>query len=178
MIAAAADEIIADPNSIVGSIGVVSSGFGFTGLIDKLGIERRVHTSGRQKAMLDPFQPEKPDDVEHLKALQAEIHAAFVDLVKSRRPHLAADEDLFTGAFWTAVRGRDYGLVDGLGDLHTVLRQRFGADVRVKVMGQPRGFLRRRLGMAAASAPGLAGASVDAIMTLLEERALWGRFGR
>lgn len=178
MIALAGDEIIADPNSIVGSIGVVSAGFGFTGLIERLGIERRVHTSGRQKAMLDPFLPEKPDEVEHLKALQAEVHTSFVRLVRSRRPALAEGEDLFTGAFWTGARALGYGLVDGLGDLRSVLRERFGDDLRLRVLGEKRGFLRRRLGLGPRSAaPDLAAGSVDAIISVLEERSLWSRFG-
>lgn len=177
MLALAGDEIIADPNSIVGSIGVVSSGFGFKGLLDRVGIERRLYTSGRQKAMLDPFLPEKPEDVAHLKALQEEVHASFIGLVQSRRPALATEPDLFTGAFWTGAKARQYGLVDGLGDLRTVLRQRFGDDVRLRVMGQPRGFLRRRLGFGAAAEPALAAGAVDAIIAVLEERALWRRFG-
>ncbi len=186
LIALAGDEIIADPSSIVGSIGVVSAGFGFTGLIDKLGIERRVYTAGSQKVMLDPFQAEKPEDVEHLKELQREVHATFVDLVRSRRPSLPADRDLFTGAFWTGGRALEFGLVDRLGDVGSVLRTRFGARVRVKPIGPRRSFLQRRFGarggpsgdrFAEAFAGALAARSADAIMAILHERSLWSRFG-
>src|SRR5690606_22101022 len=112
MIALAGDEIIADPSSIVGSIGVVSAGFGFQELIKKIGVERRVHTSGRNKAILDPFQPEKEEDIERLKALQEEVHQTFIALVKERRgAKLAEDDDLFTGLFWTGERGHALGLV-------------------------------------------------------------------
>src|SRR5690606_23612776 len=102
MIALAGDEIVADPSSIVGSIGVVSAGFGFQGLIKKIGVERRVHTAGRNKSILDPFQPEKKEDVERLKTLQLEIHDTFIDMVRERRgAKLAEEPDLFTGLFWT-----------------------------------------------------------------------------
>ncbi len=110
-LACAADEVIADPSSIVGSIGVISAGFGFQDLIARIGVERRVHTSGENKSMLDPFRPEQPEDVERLKRLQAEIHEGFKAWVRERRGRLLkADESLlFTGEFWTARRGLEYG---------------------------------------------------------------------
>ena len=175
MIACAGDEIIADPGSIIGSIGVISAGFGFQELIQKIGVERRVHTAGRSKSMLDPFKPEKAEDVARLRELQDEVHAAFIDLVRSRRgAALKEDPDLFTGAFWAGARAKELGLVDRLGDLHGLLRERYGDKVEVKAIASERGFLRRRLGMAGGGAlADLPGATVAAI----EERLLWSRFG-
>src|SRR5215203_2661316 len=128
MIACAGDEIFCDPSSIVGSIGVVGGSFGFQGLIEKLGIERRLYTSGKNKAMLEPFLPEKADDVERLKQLQNEIHVMFIDLVKrSRGAKINGDEDeLFSGAYWTGQKSIDLGLSDAIGDLRSVVRARFG----------------------------------------------------
>ncbi len=173
MIALAGDEIIVDPSSIVGSIGVVFAGFGFPRLLDKLGIERRVHTAGQSKVILDPFQPEKPDDVERLKTLQREVHETFIALVKSRRPALADNPDLFTGAFWSGERGVALGLVDRVGDLHAVLREKYGEDVRLRVMSAEKGLLRRRLGLAAPAASDIAEAAIGTV----EERLLWNRYG-
>src|SRR5271154_6354152 len=131
MIACAADEIIADPSSIVGSIGVVGGLFGFDKLIEKLGVERRLYTAGDHKAMLDPFLPEKPDDVERLKSLQRAIHADFIALVKSRRGTklTGPENDLFSGEYWTGRRALELGLIDSIGDLRSVLRERFGNKV-------------------------------------------------
>src|SRR6185436_3642640 len=132
MIACAADEIVADASSIVGSIGVVGGSFGFDKLIEKVGIERRLYTSGENKAMLDPFLPEKPEDVERLKALQREIHESFIALVRERRGDKLDSREtaLFSGAYWTGQRGRELGLVDAIGDLRTTLRERYGDKVR------------------------------------------------
>jgi len=172
MIACAADEIIADPSSIIGSIGVVSASFGFDRLLERIGIERRVHTAGPAKAMLDPFQAERPEDVERLKALQHELHAMFIGLVKqSRGSRLAGnDEELFSGAFWLAGKAVTLGLADSIGDINAVLRARFGEEVRLKEITAPRGFLARRL---AARRPGLA----EDFLAAVEERASWARFG-
>src|SRR3954449_6849946 len=141
MIACAANEIIADASSIVGSIGVVGGSFGFDKLIEKIGVERRLYTSGENKAMLDPFLPEKPEDVERLKALQREIHQSFIALVKERRGAKldSRETNLFSGAYWTGQRGRELGLVDAIGDLRTTLRERFGEKVRTPVIAE-RGF--------------------------------------
>ncbi|MDP1840291.1 MAG: S49 family peptidase [Reyranella sp.] len=149
-LACAADEIIVDPSSIVGSIGVISAGFGFQELIARHGVERRVHTSGERKAMLDPFRPENPEDVERLKRLQAEIHEGFKDWVRERRGRLLkADEAaLFNGEFWTGKRGLELGLVDSLGELRATLQARYGAKVRLPVIG-PRRRLLSRFGLAA-----------------------------
>jgi serine protease SohB len=172
MIACAADEIHADAASIVGSIGVVSGGFGFTEAIGRLGIERRLYTAGESKAMLDPFLPEKPEQVARLKEMQAAIHAHFISLVRDRRGERLKEqqEALFTGAFWAGDRALELGLVDGLGDLRSVLRARFGTRVKLVEMRGRKGFgLRRLLG---AEGSGLA----DALAATLDERALWSRY--
>ena len=176
MIACAADEIIADPTSILGSIGVVSASFGFDRLIEKIGVERRVHTAGRSKAMLDPFRPENPEDVARLEALQQEIHALFIALVKERRGERlnGTEEELFSGAFWTAGKAIELGLADAIGDVRSSLRQRFGDKVRLKTVASERGFLMRRLaGAAEPVSPRLA----EEALATLETRAIWARFG-
>jgi signal peptide peptidase SppA len=176
MIACAADEIIVDTSSIVGSIGVVSAGFGFQSLIDRIGVERRVHTAGKSKAMLDPFRPEREEDVARLKAMQEDVHAAFIDLVKSRRPKLADDPDLFTGAFWSGKQAVALGLADRIGDLRSVMRERFGEGVRFRpIAAERRGWFRRRLGIGVGQddAAGLLGRA----LALVEERMMWDRFG-
>ncbi|MFI0845604.1 S49 family peptidase [Mesorhizobium sp. IMUNJ 23232] len=182
MIAVAGDEIIADPSSIVGSIGVVSASFGFPELMQKIGVERRVYTAGRNKAVLDPFQPEKEEDVERLKALQIEIHETFIDLVKDRRgDRLSQDPDLFTGLFWTGRKGLSLGLVDAIGDMRGTLKDRFGDRTQMKLITQPRGLFGRRLGLFGSSAGipvvEVAGAAVEGIFDAAEQRALWGRYG-
>ncbi len=176
-LACAADEIVADPASIVGSIGVVSSGFGFHELIARHGIERRVHTSGESKSMLDPFQPEKTEDVERLKRLQSEIHDGFKGWVRERRGTRlkGADSLLFTGEFWTGQRGLELGLVDSLGELRAFLQQRFGTKVHLPVVTPRRRFLARfGLGSNLGSGFDMIGPST---LAALEERAHWQRFG-
>jgi signal peptide peptidase SppA len=188
MLACAADEIYADESSIVGSIGVVSAGFGFTGLIEKLGVERRVHTAGESKSMLDPFRPENPDDVARLEALQREVHENFKSLVRrSRGARLAEPSgELFTGAFWAAEGAKTRGLIDGIGDLRGVLRGKFGKEVRLKVVGSRKPFWRRGIGLAAGprrglesavEPAGLADGFVQGLVGALEARSLWSRFG-
>lgn len=182
MIALAGDEIIADPTSIVGSIGVVSGSFGFTELIKKIGVERRVHTAGVNKVSNDPFQPEKPEDVERLKALMLEMHGTFIDMVKERRAgKLSDDPDLFSGLFWTGKKGLDLGLIDALGDMRSVLKDRFGPKTQLKLITAPRGLFGRRLGLFGAvggfSPAELTGALVEGVAEAAKERALWSRFG-
>lgn len=181
MIAVAGDEIIADPSSIVGSIGVVSASFGFPELLKKIGVERRVHMAGRNKAVLDPFQPEKKEDIERLKALQIEVHETFIDLVKERRANrLKDDPDLFTGLFWTGKKGLELGLVDALGDMRSVLKGRYGSKTRLRLITAPRGLFGRRLGIFGSSMPGaqaIGAGLADGLVEAAEERALWGRFG-
>ena len=182
MIAIAGDEIIADPSSIVGSIGVISSSFGFTELIKKIGVERRVYTAGENKATLDPFKPEKAEDIERLKKLQLEVHETFIDMVKERRgKKLIDDPELFTGLFWSGKKGLELGLVDSLGDMRTVLKDRYGPKAELKLITPPRGLFGRRLGMFGSSTPTLgpdvASAFAAGMVDAAEERALWGRFG-
>jgi signal peptide peptidase SppA len=178
MIACAADEIYADPASIVGSIGVVSASFGFHELIERMGIERRVHTAGKSKAMLDPFRPENPDDVIRLKGLQVKIHDVFVDLVRSRRGVKLNDsyDDLFSGAFWVGAEAVDLGLIDGIGDIRSVMRQRFGDKVRFRMVEPARRpLLGRLLGRRAVGDISLI--DPGEIVGVLEERAAWARLG-
>lgn len=176
-IATAGDEIIADPSSIVGSIGVIMASFGFVDAIQRLGVERRLYTAGKSKSTLDPFLPAKQDDVDRIKQLELDIHEIFIDWVKSRRgAKLAADKDLFTGEFWTAKRALDLGLVDSLGDLHATLRERYGKNVRLKPIAPKRGLIAmpRLPFLGTGDEPAdLAGSVIAAI----EDRLAWSRFG-
>ncbi|PVZ09618.1 S49 family peptidase [Actinomycetospora cinnamomea] len=179
-LACAADEIYAHPTSLVGSIGVVSGGFGLTGLIERYGIERRLHTAGENKARLDPFQPEKPEDVEWLLGMQSELHDLFIEWVRSRRGDaLRETEDLFTGEVWTGRRALDLGLVDDLGTAREVLARRFPDAEPATV--EPRKPLLARLGLGGVLGPsGLSAAGLDpvgAALEWVEHRALWSRFG-
>jgi serine protease SohB len=182
MIACAGDEVIADPYSIVGSIGVVGGSFGFDKLIAKIGVERRLYTSGEHKAMLDPFLPENPDDVERLKELQRHIHEDFIALVKSRRGAKlqGPENDLFSGEYWTGKKAMELGLVDAIGDLRGTLRERFGDKVVTPLITAERGFLGRRiLGVAGSDAMQAAtglGLTED-LISALEARAIWARYG-
>lgn len=182
MIALAGDEIIADATSIVGSIGVVSGGFGFPELLRKIGVERRVYTSGENKVILDPFQPEKEGDIEYLKSLQVEIHRIFIDMVKSRRASkLADDPTLFSGLFWTGQRGVELGLVDSLGNLRQVVKERYGKDARMELVGGAKTLFGKRIpGVSASmalSADHMVAAAASGLAETLEEKALWGRYG-
>ena len=180
MLACAADEIICDQYSIVGSIGVVGGSFGFPKLLDKLGIERRLYTSGEHKVMLDPFLPEKPDDVKRYKAIQKDIHQHFIALVKGRRGARlkGAEKTLFSGEFWTAQTAIELGLADSIGDLRSNLRLRYGDKVRTPLISAERSlFGRRTPGVSLANAltdhPGLA----DDLISALEARAIWSHYG-
>ncbi|MEM8730048.1 MAG: S49 family peptidase [Pseudomonadota bacterium] len=166
-LAAAADEIFADPSSVVGSIGVISAGFGAHLFLARNGIERRVHTAGESKSMMDPFRPEQEEDVARLRGLLDGIHINFIDHVKSRRgDKLAPDQDLFTGEVWLGAQARDVGLIDGLGHLRPVMQERFGDKVKFRTYG-PKRSLAARLG-----------ARVSAeTLGLIEERAAYARFG-
>jgi serine protease SohB len=178
MLACAADEIIADPNSIVGSIGVVGGSFGFDKLIAKIGVERRLYTSGEHKAMLDPFLPEDRDDVQRLKNLQREIHDDFIALVKSRRGAKLSgpEESLFSGEYWTGRRALGFGLVDAIGDLRSTLRERFGDKVYTPLITEGRSLFGRRAFGVGPDMLGGAGLADDMI-SALEARALWARYG-
>ncbi|MDI4657299.1 S49 family peptidase [Xanthobacter autotrophicus] len=184
MIACAADEIFADPCSIVGSIGVVTAGFGFDKAIEKLGVERRVFTAGKRKVTLDPFRPTRPEDVERLDVLLKELHTVFVDLVRSRRGDAlpADDETLFSGEFWLGTQAAGLGLVDGLGDVRSILKARYGEDVRMPLVQSSSGLIPRRPGgfsggFSGALAGTLAAQAADGAMAAVEERALWSRLG-
>ena len=177
-IACAADRIYANESSIVGSIGVVSAGFGFAQAIERLGIERRVHTAGDKKVMLDAFREEDPADVKRLKAVQKDIHEAFKLLVRERRGERlkASERSLFSGEFWTGKRAVELGLVDGLGELRQVMRERFGDKVRLRRIEAPRTWWRRGVSGELPRWPdgeSLAGGLIAAV----EERALWQRYG-
>jgi serine protease SohB len=182
MIACAADEIVADANSIVGSIGVVGGSFGFAKLIDKIGVERRLYTSGERKAMLDPFLPENPEDVARLKAIQAEIHDSFIALVKSRRAAKLSgpEKTLFSGEFWTGAKGLELGLVDRIGDLRGALRERYGEKVVTPLVAPARGlFGRQTPGVQAAGIEELWNGTrlAEDVISAVEARALWARYG-
>ena len=182
MIACAADEIVCAPSSLVGSIGVVGGSFGFSKLIDKLGIERRLYTSGDHKAMLDPFLPEKSEDVERLKSVQREIHEGFIELVKrSRGARLKGPEKtVFSGEYWTGSKAIELGLADAIGDLRSTLRARFGDDVLTPLISPARGWFGRvQPGVGAAGIDGLLGGAgfAEEIISALEARALWARYG-
>lgn len=180
MLACAADEIICDDYSIVGSIGVIGGSFGFQELMKKIGVERRIYTSGERKAMLDPFREENPEDVARIKAIQADIHARFIELVKKRRGARLKGDDkvLFSGEFWTADKAIDLGLADCRGELRSVLRERYGDKVRTPVIATERGFLGRRLMGVRLSDMGRGrGGFADDVLAALEERAHWSRYG-
>lgn len=188
MIACAGDKIYADPSSVIGSIGVVSSSFGFPSLLKKIGVERRVYTAGKNKVSLDPFQKENPADIAHLKELQLQIHGVFIDLVKnSRGKKLKDDGTLFTGMFWTGLKAKNLGLIDDLGDIRSVLKQRFGEKTELSLIEPPRNFfgqvksvgaVRALTGAGSVSAArNLAGDAVEALFCQAEERGLYGRYG-
>jgi signal peptide peptidase SppA len=182
MIACAGDEIFCDPSSILGSIGVVGGSFGLQELIKKIGVERRLYTAGAHKAMLDPFLPENPDDVARVKALQREIHAIFIALVKqSRGSRLkAADEVLFTGEYWAGETSISLGLADAVGDPRSTLRARYGEKVLTPVIapatGMLSGLLGRRSAGTLASLENVSGLPEE-LISALESRAIWAKFG-
>jgi serine protease SohB len=184
MIACAGDEIFCDPSSILGSIGVVGGGFGFQDLIKRIGVQRRLYTAGEHKAMLDPFLPEDPDDVARLKALQREIHAIFIALVKgSRGARLKGSEDvLFTGEYWAGEKSVSLGLADKIGDIRSTLRERYGEKVLTPVIAPASGMLAGLLGRRSPGAGALAafdgiGGLPDELISALETRAIWAKFG-
>ena len=182
-LAIAGDEIYADPSSIVGSIGVISSSFGFVEAIERLGIERRVYTAGLNKSQLDPFLPEKEEDIARLKALQLDVHDVFIGLVKERRVGRlkAPDAELFSGAFWTGSKAAEFGLIDGIADVRSKMQELHGENVQLRVfepekpglLGRMRKLSSSQSGDGAGGGLAFAGDLVSAI----EARALWSRFG-
>jgi serine protease SohB len=188
MLACAADEIVGDPSSIVGSIGVIGASFGFTDAIRKLGIERRVYTAGKNKSMLDPFLPVKEDDVTHLKAIQQEIHEMFINLVRTSRGDRLTGPDtlLFSGEYWTAKKGMEYGLVDRLIDMRAFLRERSGDKVVTPLITEGRslfGWRKPGVGQVLAGAgtvpmpESLGFGLVDELISAIESRSFWSRYG-
>ena len=166
-LAAAADEIYADPSSVVGSIGVISASFGAHELLARQGVERRVYTAGKSKSMLDPFRPEKPEDVARLKGLLEDIHTNFIDHVQARRgDKLDAETELFTGEVWLAAKAKELGLIDGVGHLKPMLQERFGEKVRFRRYGLRRPFF-----------PRLGAQMVSDTLSSVEERAAYAQFG-
>lgn len=174
-LACAADEIFADENSIIGSIGVISSGFGFVEAIKKIGVERRVHTAGKSKAILDPFQLEKPEEVEKLTSLQNEIHESFKNYVNDRRGEKleSEGEELFEGDIWTGKSAEELGLIDGLGDLRTVMKKRLGEKTKFKLVGNKPSPFKRFLGGGEARLY----QKTLVLFSALEEWSVWKRFG-
>ncbi len=173
MLACAGDEIYANPSSIVGSIGVIYSSFGLKELIKKIGIERRVHTAGKNKSTLDPFMDEKPEDIERLKKIQLDLHDQFISLVKSsRKDKISSDKDdqLFTGEFWSGIQSKELGLVDGLGNMEDVIQEKFGKKVVIKKFDKPESWLKRKLSSQISN-------QFSNIADEIETRSLWNKFG-
>ena len=173
-LACAGDEIHADATSILGSIGVVSASFGFPELLNRIGVERRLYTTGPHKAMLDPFRPEQPGDIERLKEIQGDLFESFKALVRERRAGKlkAPESEIFTGAVWSGKRALEMGLIDGIGEMRQVLRARYGEKLRLVAIGGRRGWLSRRL------RPEIApGDWAEGALAALEERMLWSRYG-
>ena len=171
LIACAGDEIYANSSSIIGSIGVIYSSFGFTELIKKIGVERRVHTAGKNKSTLDPFLDEKKEDIERLKNIQLDLHKDFIDVVeKSRGLKLKKSEvELFSGEFWSGRKAKSLGLIDEIGDAHQVLREKFGEDVVIKKFEKSKGWLSKKLSSS--------NDQVDQLANILDEKSVWQRYG-
>jgi signal peptide peptidase SppA len=171
LIACAGDEIYANSSSIIGSIGVIYSSFGFTELIKKIGVERRVHTAGKNKSSLDPFQEEKAEDIERLKNIQLDLHKDFIKVVEeSRGGKLKKDGiELFSGEFWAGSKAKELGLVDGLGNANEVLKEKFGEDVVIKKFEKSKGWLSKKLSSSSNQ--------MDQLANILEERSIWQRYG-
>jgi len=171
LIACAGDEIYANSSSIIGSIGVIYSSFGFTELIKKIGVERRVHTAGKNKSTLDPFLKEKDEDIERLKKIQLDLHKDFIDVVeKSRGAKLdKSGVELFSGEFWSGTKSKNLGLIDGIGNAHEILKSKFGDDVVIKKFEKSKGWLSQKLSSSNNQA--------DQLANILDERSIWQRYG-
>ena len=171
LIACAGDEIYANSSSIIGSIGVIYSSFGFTELIKKIGVERRVHTAGKNKSSLDPFQEEKLEDIERLKNIQLDLHKDFIKVVEeSRGTKLKTDGiELFSGEFWAGSKAKELGLIDGLGNANEILKEKFGEDVVIKKFEKPKGWFSKKFSSSINQ--------VDQLASILEERSIWQRYG-
>ena len=171
LIACAGDEIYANSSSIIGSIGVIYSSFGFTELIKKIGVERRVHTAGKNKSTLDPFLDEKKEDIERLKNIQLELHKDFIKVVEeSRKSKLNKSEvELFSGEFWSGSKAKDLGLIDNVGNANEVLKEKFGEDVVIKKFEKSKSWLNKKLSSSSNQ--------IDQLANILEERSIWQRYG-
>ncbi len=171
LIACAGDEIYANSSSIIGSIGVIYSSFGFTELIKKIGVERRVHTAGKNKSTLDPFQDEKKEDIERLKNIQLDLHKDFIEVVeKSRSSKLKKSEvELFSGEFWSGRKAKDLGLIDEIGNANQILREKFGEDVVIKKFEKSKSWLSKKLSSS--------NDHVDQLTNILEEKSVWQKYG-
>ena len=171
LIACAGDEIYANSSSIIGSIGVIYSSFGFTELIKKIGVERRVHTAGKNKSSLDPFQEEKKEDIERLKNIQLDLHKDFIKVVEeSRGTKLNKDGiELFSGEFWAGSKAKELGLIDGLGSANEILKEKFGDDIVIKKFEKPKGWFSKKLSSSINQ--------MDQLANILEERSIWQRYG-
>ena len=171
-LACASDEIYIDINSILGSIGVISPGFGFVELLKKIGVERRVYTSGKSKSFLDPFKEEKEEDIKRLKNIQEQIHENFISYVKNRRGSKIQEKDfdeVFSGLFWVGKKAIDLGLADGLGSIYDIIQQRFGKKAKIKIIDQKKSFIQRKLSSSLLDS--------EVIMQKIEEKAMWSKFG-
>jgi len=171
-LACASDEIYIDTNSILGSIGVISPGFGFVELLKKIGVERRVYTSGKSKSFLDPFKEEKEEDINRLKNIQEQIHENFISYVKNRRGSKIQEKDfdeVFSGLFWVGKKAIDLGLADGLGSIYDIIQQRFGKKAKIKIIDQKKSFIQRKLSSSLLDS--------EVIMQKIEEKAMWSKFG-
>jgi len=172
LIACSGDEIYANSSSIIGSIGVISASFGFKNLIEKIGVQRRVYTAGKNKSTLDPFLDEKEEDINRLKNIQLELHQDFIDVVEeSRGSKLNKNSgiELFSGEFWTGKKAKELGLIDGLGNADQILREKFGDEVEIKKFGKPKGWLAKKLSSSQDY--------TDKLISILEERSIWQRYG-
>ena len=172
LIACAGDEIYANSSSIVGSIGVIYASFGFKELINKIGIERRVHTAGKNKSTLDPFLEEKKEDIERLKNIQLDLHKDFIKVVEdSRGAKLKKDTglELFSGEFWAGSKAKELGLIDGIGNANQILKEKYGDDVEIKKFEKTKGWLSKKLSSS--------GNQIDEFVNILEERSIWQRYG-
>ena len=172
LIACAGDEIYANSSSIVGSIGVIYSSFGFKELIKKIGVERRVHTAGKNKSTLDPFLEEKTEDVERLKKIQLDLHADFIKVVEDSRGNKLNKNsgiELFSGEFWSGSKAKDLGLIDGIGDLNEILREKFGENIKIKKFEKSKSWLNKKISSSENH--------IDQLANILEERSIWQRYG-
>ena len=172
LIACAGDEIYANSSSIIGSIGVISASFGFKNLIEKIGVQRRVYTAGKNKSTLDPFLDEKEEDIQRLKNIQLELHQDFIDVVEESRGtklNKTGGIELFSGEFWTGKKAKELGLIDGIGNSDQILRQKFGDEVEIKKFGKSKGWLAKKLSSSEDHA--------DKLISILEERSIWQRYG-